>query len=90
VAAVHRWCKDVENCDENSCSLCESVFKAATKAVEEKFSTHNNARAETATKNCEGCRNWKHGRRWGLYCTTCIRNVEKVIDNFNVAASPVA
>jgi len=52
--------------------------------------SHNNERAESATKSCEGCRNWKRDKRWGMACTDCIRNVDRVVDNFNVAQSPVS
>ena len=54
------------------------------------YREHNNERAESATKSCEGCRNWKRDKRWGMACTDCIRNVDRVVDNFNVAQSPVS
>ena len=70
------------------------VFYRMKRLIKHKEGTpsasHNNERAESATKSCEGCRNWKRDKRWGLNCTDCIRNIDRIVDNFNVAQSPVS
>lgn len=38
---LYEWCKDVAGCDFNHCSLCESVYKLATKAAEARFTSTN-------------------------------------------------
>jgi hypothetical protein len=78
-------CED--SCLEGSMYVCG---KCASKALESQTAANNNERAESATKTCEGCRNWKRDKRWGLNCTTCIRNIDRIVDNFNVAQSPVS
>jgi hypothetical protein len=37
--------------------------------------------------DCGGCRNFRRGRRWGMNCTECIRNTDRLVDNYSVAAS---
>lgn len=32
--------------------------------------------------NCEGCKRWRKGKRWGVNCTVCVRNEERIVDNY--------
>jgi hypothetical protein len=45
--------------------------------------THNSSSPKLlSVGNCDGCNRWRKGKRWGLQCTVCVRNDERIVDNY--------
>jgi len=60
------------------CVECASESDVATPSA----SDNSSSPKLLSVGNCEGCKRWRKNKRWGVMCSLCIRNVERIIDNY--------
>jgi hypothetical protein len=60
------------------------ILSAEERGTIDKQTTNSSSPKLLSVGNCEGCNRWRKGKRWGLDCTVCVRNVERIVDNYAV------